>query len=354
MVSLLIFFPSPPMQIKFLISLLCLAYAFSSSGQSADWFTVKAFLPNRNGSVVELKVDGQVVDKGLVANDIYSFVSSATKIHHGLFQIRKENNIVELPLYVEKGTIKIIDKGHNRLSASGTVTNDAYLKLIYHITRTAQLRFGYDYKKIKEYTTQLCIKFIRDNPESLLSLQLLKYYPFLKDAADPLYASLFNSLDESVKNTYLGRQMYNSLQVERSTGIGVVMPNIYLPDTSNQMSTLYEPGKFTFIDFWASWCTPCRQQNPELVKLYNQYSDKGFSVVSVSLDNNKQNWMNAIKKDKLSWRHLSDLNGWESAAVKSFYITAVPMNFLVDTNGIIVAKNLHTTNLKTILERQFQ
>jgi thiol-disulfide isomerase/thioredoxin len=315
---------------------------------------VKAFLPNWNGSVVELKVDGQVVNKGTVANDMYSFVDSTTGIHHGLLQIRKENNIIELPLFVENGTIKIIDKGHNRLTASGTLTNDAYQKLIYQITRTAQLRYGYDYEKVKEYKTQLCIKFIKENPGSLLSLQILKYYPFLKDASDPLYASLFNSLDAGVKNTFLGKQLNNSFQVERSTAVGVVMSNIYLPDTSSQMFTLYEPGRFTFIDFWASWCTPCRQQNPELVKLYNEYNDKGFSVVSVSLDNNKQSWLNAIKKDKLRWRQLSDLNGWESVAAKSFYITAVPMNFLVDANGIIIAKNLHIDNLKFILERQFR
>lgn len=342
------------MKVKFLFCVLSLVFTCASSAQSADWFTVKAFLPNWNGSIVEIKVDGKTVDKGFVTNDMYSFIGSAIEIHHGLFQIRKENNIVELPLFVENGTIKIIDKGHNRLTASGTLTNDTYQKLISQITRTAQLRFGYDYEKVKEYKTQLCIKFIRENPKSLLSLQLLKYYPFLKDAADPLYASLFNTLDESVKNTFLGRQMYNSFLVERSTAVGVVMPNIYLPDTTNKMSTVYEPGKFTFIDFWASWCTPCRQQNPELVKIYNQYSGKGFSIVSVSLDDNKEIWMNAIKKDKLSWRQLSDLKGWESLAVKSFYITAVPMNFLVDANGIIVAKNLHVTNLKTILENQFQ
>lgn len=141
--------------------------------------------------------------------------------------------------------------------------------------------------------------------------------------------------------------------------LGNMAPNLVGKNTKDSLISLNSlKGKVVLIDFWASWCVPCRYENPNVVKNYEQFKDKkfkngnGFTVFGVSLDENKTSWVNAIKKDNLVWPyHISDLKGWNSAHGLKYNITGIPNNYLINGDGIIIAKNLRSEDLTKALEK---
>lgn len=144
---------------------------------------------------------------------------------------------------------------------------------------------------------------------------------------------------------------YQSLSA--SSEEGGKAPEINLNDTNGKPLALSSlKGKVVLIDFWASWCMPCRQENPNVVKMYEKYKDKGFTVYSVSLDENKDAWLKAIKDDNLSWpNHVSDLKGWQSSAAALYSVSSIPATFLLDKEGNIIAKNLRGPELEQKLQQ---
>ena len=148
-------------------------------------------------------------------------------------------------------------------------------------------------------------------------------------------------------NTYKKQQEAESSK----PGIGKPAPDITMPDVNgNNFSLSSLKGKYVLVDFWASWCGPCRKENPNVVAVYNKYKDKNFTVLGVSLDKTKDAWVKAIKEDNLTWTHISDLKFWESAAVPLYGFDGIPYNVLVDPNGIIIAKELRGAELEAKLE----
>ena len=137
--------------------------------------------------------------------------------------------------------------------------------------------------------------------------------------------------------------------------MNAVAPDFTLQTPGGESVAMYSvKGKLKIIDFWASWCGPCRQENPNMVKLYNEYKDKGLAVISVSLDERKNKWEEAIEKDGLTWLHLSDLKGWQSDVVKKYNIDAVPTIFVLDENNRIIAKNLRGEKLKAFVSERLK
>jgi peroxiredoxin len=168
------------------------------------------------------------------------------------------------------------------------------------------------------------------------------------------------------KNTLVKSMTDKILELEKNQGaggdaaggeepsaikVGQVAPDFTLPDPSGKMISLSSfRGKFVLVDFWASWCGPCRQENPNVVKAYQQYKGKNFTILGVSLDKTKDKWQEAIKADGLAWNHVSDLKFWDSAVVPLYGLNAIPTNFLLDPQGKVIASNLRGPALEAKLQ----
>lgn len=165
-----------------------------------------------------------------------------------------------------------------------------------------------------------------------------------------MIAQLITGLGNLAKNSLYGKRIATAHRIAEKTGIGAT-PEFAARDTMGQMIRLSSfRGKYVLVDFWASWCAPCRKENPNVVAAYKKFHDKGFEIVRISLDTDKESWLKAIRMDGLTWGHVSDLKGWESGLVKEYGVTVVPTSFLVDRNGKVIANNLRGEALQKKME----
>lgn len=133
----------------------------------------------------------------------------------------------------------------------------------------------------------------------------------------------------------------------QSSRIGKPAPDLAMPDAEGKTVSITSfRGKYLLVDFWASWCGPCRQENPNVVKAFNQYKDKNFTILGVSLDKEKEPWLKAVKDDRLAWTQMSDLKYWDSKAVEVYRFEGIPYNVLIDPKGNIIAENLRGFDLE--------
>ena len=190
-------------------------------------------------------------------------------------------------------------------------------------------------------------EFVRNNPASPIALYALRQYAgwdIDPDAVEPL----FNKLSETNQHYPSAAILKESIETAKKTGIGRVAMDFTQNDTLDRPVSLSAfRGKYLLVDFWASWCGPCRAENPNVVKVFNKYKDRNFHILGVSLDRpgQKDRWLKAIHEDHLDWTHVSDLQFWNNAAAKQYGIRAIPQNLLLDPEGKIIAKNLRGEEL---------
>lgn len=207
------------------------------------------------------------------------------------------------------------------------------------------LQIQKDYELLEEEGKELVARFVKEHPASYVSaFQLAQNfsYDIVPSQVEPLY----NALDDKIKNSHFGKAVKEGLDAAKTTAVGSIAPDFTLKDVNGKPVSLAAfKGKYILVDFWASWCGPCRQENPTVVKAYQNYKSKGFDILGVSLDEKKDKWEQAIKQDKLDWTQVSDLKGWQSEVAELYGVKAIPMNYLLDKEGKIIAKSLRGAEL---------
>jgi len=197
------------------------------------------------------------------------------------------------------------------------------------------------YDKISAEQGAFNKKFIADHPKSYITPSIVNNLSYELDVAD--IEGLINKLDTTIANVTVIKDIKARVAVMKTVAIGQKAPDFTMNDVNDKpiaLSSKIGSSKLLLIDFWASWCGPCRQENPNVVKVYKEYNKKGFDVYGVSLDKKKENWLKAIEKDQLTWTHVSDLQFWNNAAAKLYAVNSIPANFLLDNTGMIIGKNL--------------
>ena len=212
-----------------------------------------------------------------------------------------------------------------------------------------------EYRQLLDERTQKQQQYVRDHHDSYFSVVALSESvssDFDVEEIEPL----FLSIDEKYRTSFPGKAFAQRIEAAKTIGIGKKAPGFTQNDPDGNPVSLSDfQGKYVLLDFWASWCGPCRQENPNLVKAYAAYKDKGFEILGVSLDNKdgKEAWVKAIEKDGLTWTQVSDLNSWNNEVARSYGVRAVPQSYLIDPQGVIVAQNLRGEALEETLAEIF-
>lgn len=183
--------------------------------------------------------------------------------------------------------------------------------------------------------------FVKNHPKSAVSGYIV--YNDFNNPNIPFeeVVETLSYIDKSLENTKFVKLANKRVDDKKGTTVGFKATNFSQANPEGKMVSLSDfKGKYVLVDFWASWCRPCRMENPNVVAAYNRFKDKGFTVLGVSMDSNRDPWLAAIKQDQLTWTHVSDLKGWGNEVGKIYNVTGIPQNFLIDKEGKIIAKDL--------------
>ena len=261
------------------------------------------------------------------------------------------------PFIAENGTI-IIDLHKDSLGLSkaiGTISNDDFMRYKSETSILSQnLKDEDEGSKRQEIQDQIKsyeLDFIKTSNNSFISVLILERFVANKGITIPEATEIFNDFNDVIKNSISGKKVSKLLAPSSKPEVGLTAPMFEGPNPEGVLISLEDRlGKITIIDFWASWCRPCRVENPSLVKLYQKYQYSGLSIVGVSLDKGKSQWLQAIVDDGLIWDHVSNLKFWNDPIAKLYQVSAIPATFVLDENGVIIAQNLRGIQLERKVE----
>ncbi|MDF2514886.1 MAG: Peroxiredoxin [Sphingobacterium sp.] len=303
-------------------------------------FTLEGHLGKlKKGQKLYLLKDKIVIDSATVDDGRFVIHGEISEPELASISLEKNGYGEQLGFYLDKGKISI--EGPNNL-------NGAKIKGSKINTENEQLENAI--RTLDD--TEACLDFAASHPDSYISLVALERISKDENSLDRVkeaYKKLSGRLKETSKGAALPALFGGGVD------IGTIASDFTLNDAEGKPVKLTDyRGKYVLLDFWASWCVPCRVENPNLRRNYDKFKAKGFEVVGVSLDKTKGPWLKAIQDDDLPWRQVSDLKGWQSKVPVAFSVVAIPQNFLIDPNGRIIARDLKGDLLEKKLEEIYQ
>ena len=360
------------------ILLSCLAIAFVlTSCDDAGGLKIKGTTDVENGSnlyhiVADANNQPKVLDTLVVKEGQFSLQAEneVPNIHFLQIEGRQGN----FPFVAEAGTvtIELYKDSLGASRATGTVSNDDFMKYksetqVYITTLNAigndlqqatilndtllaeDLREQYEEVRVQIQDYEL--NFIKSAPNSFISVLILERFVANNLIQIPEAKAMFEEFSDRIKNTPSGRAIGERLNQAPKAEVGQLAPFFEGPDPNGGTFNLADRlGKITIIDFWASWCRPCRVENPNLVRLYNKHKDNGLQIVGVSLDRTKPQWVQAIADDGLIWEHVSNLQFWNDPIAKLYQVSAIPATFILDEKGVILTRDLRGPMLEQKIE----
>lgn len=384
---------------KRILLILTLTLLVFSCNSESEFFTISGEIRNANGEklyLVELQTNNINFVDSIILNDegVFSFKGKTDIPKFYALRISQNNYMTIILNPIDQIVVKADGRNmtKNAIIEGSTESQkvmDLRSRLDHSVSRLDSLGMYYrsiigtaEAGRVKDSLTKLSQEiiaghteftktFIKDNSNSLASLMALyqQIAPRRYVLNPKEHMEYFNLVDsslmanipesEAVKALHAQvQEMKRQIKAEEAlstvVGIGAIAPDIALPNPDGDTITLSSlRGKYVLLDFWASWCRPCRVENPNLVKSYNKYNENGFEIFQVSLDKKKDSWINAIENDQLAWIHVSDLQYWNSAPAKLYKVQGIPASFLLDKQGKIIAKNLRGDALEAKLSEIF-
>ena len=356
--------------------------AFAACNQGTEGFSLSGTLSGEveDGTEVFLKKadeNNQLVDVDTTSIESGSFTftgnSTSPEVHYvvvdklgGNIPVIIENGEIELSAQKDSlGFAKIKGTPQNKyfsdfLKESRAMSSRAqsmYADMREATTRrdtVAMNSLRDEYFELQEEAKKFELDFAKENPEALISLMILDRAFVTKSISQEEVETLFEALSPEIKESDVGKKLKEKLAKGKSTAVGAKAPNFSAPTPTGEELALNDVlGKATILDFWAAWCRPCRAENPNVVKIYNKYHEKGLNILGVSLDRKAEDWKKAIADDGLVWNHVSNVQYFDEIA-KLYNVNAIPATFILDENGVIVAKNLRGPALEEQIAQMLQ